>query len=290
MNSDPRILRPPSTRMPSAVPSSGLPFFRKLSGVLGLAIFLLAIPLSAQQEGQIHSVRFSLIGLPPLEADDGDLTGVEDLTLYGIHFVSGGEEKNIDRIPIHSKTRQYHYRGEGPLVFYRYKANPAGPPTRQILASIALAPEWDNILVIIMPQRAGAPEGFGTYVVSDDSDSFPVNSMRMLNFSGSDLAWLLDKERERVPNRSSSMITLRIDSPRMIPLRLAALDAGSDEWKQTYATSLPFRGNQRFLCVVLPAGANTSRFHATPILINDAPTPEVEDAPDAEMIEEERVR
>lgn len=290
MNVNPDSLQTSQDREPMQKPCFGLPLFRILSRALLLPVFLTAAPIFAQVENKTHSVRFSLIGLSPLESDGENVVGGEEHTLYGIHFLSDGEEKRIDRIPIHNKTREYQYRGEGPLVFYRNTANSEGSISRQVLARVEIAPEWENILIVIMPQRAGAPDGFATFVVNDDADSFPVNSMRLVNFSGSDLAWLMDKHRERVPVHGSATVTVNVDRPRMVPMRLAALDADNNEWKQTYATSLPFRGNQRFLCVVLPAGPNSSRFHATPIMINDAPRREGDERVDAERIEQDRVR
>tara|TARA_R100000027_G_scaffold53229_1_gene42042 strand:- start:18763 stop:19560 length:798 start_codon:yes stop_codon:yes gene_type:complete len=249
------------------------------------AFILMLVPSIARSidnSETTHSFYFRLMGLPPMgqkqvqHIDEG-----LDQSVYGIRFLSGdGETQIIDRIPLFSRSPRFRYEGTGPLTFFRQNADAQLPD--KVLETLDIDPSWKEILILVLPDEVGAQNEFHTMVMSDDKNSFPPNSVRLINFAQNDLAWKVGQNLKLITKGKGLSVPINIDKPQMVPLKIAMLVPEDGEWRKIFSSALPFRGNSRYMCIVLPSPRDPLLPRIPPIIIQDIPQPLPETTPTEE--------
>jgi len=222
----------------------------------------------AEDEPKIYEFSFSLLGLPPMEQTEefNAQTGL-DLNLYELFFLLDDKAEPLGTIPLYTKSRVHDYRGYGPLTFFRQATDDDGNVTRQVLARVQPESDWNNVLFLVKPLKTGAPEGFSTFAIPTDERDLPPGSVKIINLTGANLAWMLDETINEVPAHRSDVISLDVAQPRMIPLRIAVLEKNNGGWQRLYSSSIGFRANRRYLSIVLPSADDANRPQMPPLLI-----------------------
>jgi hypothetical protein len=245
----------------------------KFKSTIAYVFALLACAeLAANDPSQIYTVNFRLMALPPLQQNPRGSMDSPELSIYDIRYISGEKTKKIASIPYLNQSSEYRYSGPSPLVFFRQTSEAGGAMVKNILAEVDIADSKSNILILALPREENAVSGFGSYVLADDLDSFPLNSFRIINFSSNRIACLIDGKREIVEPRGESTIELSIAEPRMVPFRLATYDADTEEWRQTTSNSVPFYGISRVLCLMLPDPSSEGKYSRPMIVLDLGPT------------------
>lgn len=230
-------------------------------------------PILSYAEETIYQFSFSLMGLPPLSnSSQQSIEDVDDFSIYGVYFENeAGEAQSIRSIPLQFRSSLFNYRGTGPLVFFRQLKNEDGTIQQQVLAKVQPQSDWQRVLIFALPKQQGAPNGFATTVISDSARDFPVNTVRMINFTQGNLATMVGEQMEPIEPGKNVLIPVNITSPRMVPIRLAMYVPDNGDWRSIFSSSIPFRGNQRFLYLILPDRSDRATPRMPPIIIRDQP-------------------
>ena len=260
---------------------------KRLSMTAGLVVLLLpCFMLSARGEEPIYTVDFRLMALPPIEgyqrdslngeaeedgldgeAEEDGLDG-ENHTIHDVLYQNGDNTEKISTIPYLTQTPSYTYRGPSPLVFFREISTGDGKKERKVLAQVDITAGQSHILILALPRKENARTGFMSHSLSDDLDSFPFNSFRIINFSNSQIACLIDGKKQVVEARGEGLTVLPIKEPKMVALKMASLNAESGKSQTISSTAVPFFGISRVLCLILP-DRSTKGETARPVLILD---------------------
>jgi len=258
------------------------PLFHVRILLLMASVFLCSIPLFAQEKEKIHSVKFRLMALPALQGNKNVGLDGEDTIIRDVYYASGKETKKIPTIPYLSQSSQYKYEGPSPLVFFRERTRVNGERVREVLARVDVSNGKRNILILVLPRKGNGGNGFGTYTLTDDLDSFPLNSFRIVNFSNSEVACMLDNLTARVKAGDESVVVLQSKEPRMVPFKLISFDSQSNEWKPISSTSVPFYGISRVLCLILPDPSSQKGRSRPTIILDLGPEADDEEANESE--------
>ncbi len=250
---------------------------KHLSLIVGFGVLLPCAMLPARAEEPIYTVDFRLMALPPIEGDEGEgpsgastENGMDgaNYTIHDVLYQNGDKTKKISTIPYLTQSPTYTYRGTSPLVFFREISTTDGQTERKVLAEVDISAGQSHILILALPRKGNARTGFMTHSMSDDLDSFPFNSFRMVNFSNSQIACLIDGKRQELEPRRERLTVLPIKEPKMVALKMASLNTESGESEAITSTSVPFYGISRVLCLILPDGS-TKGGTARPVIILD---------------------
>lgn len=234
--------------------------------IVSIIVLFPLIGITAEELEDNYIVNFRMMALPPLQESPGRSKEGQDFNIYNVVYADSGSSRTIPSIPYLTQSRQYRYEGPSPLVFYREISGVEHG--RDILAEVDITGEIQNIMILALPRVENAESGFATFVLADGIDVFPLNSFRIINFSSKRIACQVDGNRKVLDAGDEEIIHLAILEPRMVPFRLAFYDIEAKDWLQSSSTSVPFYGNSRVLCLVLPDSSN-GRSSTRPMIILD---------------------
>jgi hypothetical protein len=169
-------------------------------------------------------------------------------------------------------------RARNPLVFLRERLNPApGEPTMEPAGSVAWPAEAKERVVFVL---ATAPGPGGRIAVrglaaNDDLSQFPVNSARVVNLTGAELALRFGGRDSQIAAGFSSPqvypVTAEPESLEIPIIQTVLAQRVGDQFKLIYRGRINAWSNSRSLVIVSPAGEGSANPRVRVVLENISP-------------------
>ncbi len=173
-----------------------------------LVLSLALVPFSGAEEADLH---FSIF---PLKR--GDWTGI-------YYAPTGNPEKLVElHFNPQERSRDYPYQGPSPLRLYR-KQNLADSSIHlRNVAQIDLPPSQNKLILLFSPRRS--PEFAKIFIIADDAEHYPPNSLLLINTLNRTVTGNLASEQVELASGGTHSVDLSTFPNQYIPISLGIME------------------------------------------------------------------
>lgn len=224
-----------------------------IAGILVAVAALFTGQASAQEQVNVHFnvMLWAPFGtLPP-----GASEPPEPLFWY----VDGGKPIEI-KAEWNVPTRPLRYSGPRELQFYRSNGRREGEPILQPILSAPIPPGAKHVLYFIFTNESG---GFSAFPVDVGLQDMPKGSVKLINFSGEDIAAKIGDMTKEMENRSQWIVP--VSAARNFQLRMQIAARQNGQWKLLYRTSYAVNDDSRKVLFLHRRDFTSGPFRVRPI-------------------------
>ncbi len=180
--------------------------------------------------------------------EEGERPGVEQVRLF---YLSAGRVESVI-VPFANLGAYFSYSGPPAMHFY---ASPPPLPEEDrepppVVATVNLPAGAREVVLMFVTDNIAAGT-FRIIPIDTSGDSFPANSLRLINFSPLPIAYELGDERGMVAARGEQLVMLDPQAGYQ-QFQVARPTEDGQHWRSEYSRHLQVREGMRMTCLVLP--------------------------------------
>ncbi|GHB99937.1 hypothetical protein [Cerasicoccus arenae] len=162
-------------------------------------------------------------------------------------FESNGVATSF-KLPLQYRSKDMHYMGSNPLVFYREELGADGVGIRVTLATVTLNPAISRQLLLFIPADAGSPYEHRILAMDDRLENFPKRSYRFFNLTNEKVGVALNDHRAVLEKHEDTIIKLENDEAI---IQLGVYANRNDKYRDVLNSRWPHRSMERYLIFVI---------------------------------------